>query len=71
MARNRAEEQKGAGGRGDKGTKDLFHLRHPSIQDITNNYGHWCFYSTNPALLGSFIFVRAAHGKHFPAQAPS
>src|SRR3954454_11725073 len=46
--------------------KILFILRRPRGLRFTNNYGNWCVYSTNPALLGSFIFGFRAKDKILP-----
>jgi hypothetical protein len=58
MAGGRGKEECCSGRDTAKGSKKFVHLRHPRVGRLTNNYGHWCFYSTNPALLGSFIFGR-------------
>jgi hypothetical protein len=71
MAGGRSDEEERGGRRGKKETKNLFHVRHPATTWTTNNYGHWCFYSTNLPLLGSFIFVQAGDSKSFPPQAPA
>src|SRR3954470_721914 len=46
--------------------KILFILRRPRGLRFTNNYGNWCGYSTNPALLGSFIFGFRSDDKTLP-----
>src|SRR4029077_18050840 len=53
---SRKEQNYGEDERRDSAKEKLFHLRHPRGRRFANNYGYWCFYSTNPALLGSFIF---------------
>jgi hypothetical protein len=52
----RAQQERHSSRQTEKTAKKKLYLGHPDCGQFTNNYGHWCFYSTKPALLGSFIF---------------
>src|SRR5256885_3111676 len=58
MAPGGSQQKHGSNCEATKDAKKKFYLGHPDRDRFTNNYGHWSFYSTKPALLGSFIFRR-------------
>jgi hypothetical protein len=66
LAPGRKEKDEGRSSERKDGTKEIiYHTGHPQGWRFADNYGHWCFYSTKPALLGSFIFGRPAQDKLF------